>query len=302
METRGTRSAGGTRAAACIRDRGPQIRRSVTALHFRDLVHAAHRHDASARLAGFRTQVDDPVGGGDRVDVVLDDDDGVAAVGEAAQHGDELAHFTAGQTRRRLIEDVDAMAALLARADQLARDLQALRFPAGQRRCGLADAQVAESDLLQLPQHLTESVFADEEAYSFIDREIEYLPDVEAFVRDLERLALVARAAADVARQEDVGEELHLDADDAFALTLLAPAAFHVEGEVAGPVPALLRERLLREDVADTVECLDVSDGIRAVRATDRRLIDEHGRIDVHEALESLVMADRFAEVPFRGR
>ncbi len=44
-------------------------------------------------------------------------------------------------------------------------------------------------------------------------RHVEHVRDVLAMIGDLERLAVVARAVADLARNVDVGQEVHLDLD-----------------------------------------------------------------------------------------
>ena len=43
-------------------------------------------HDLATADAAFRTEVDDPVGGLDDVEVVLDDDDGVAVITQPVQY------------------------------------------------------------------------------------------------------------------------------------------------------------------------------------------------------------------------
>ena len=53
-------------------------------------------------------------------------------------------------------------------------------------------------------------------------------------VLHLQRLAIVALALADVAGDVDVGQEVHLDLDDAVALAGFAAAALDVEGEAPG--------------------------------------------------------------------
>src|SRR5256885_1062927 len=58
------------------------------------------RHDLAALLAALRPHVDDPVGGLDDVEVVLDDDDRVARLLE-------VLHRLEVQAGRRLIEDVE---------------------------------------------------------------------------------------------------------------------------------------------------------------------------------------------------
>ena len=90
-------------------------------------------------------EVDDPVGRLDDVEVVLDDDDGVALVDEAVEHLEESPDVFEVQAGRRLVEHVDA--APVAAALQLGRELDALRLAARQGRRGLAEAHVAEADV-----------------------------------------------------------------------------------------------------------------------------------------------------------
>ena len=52
-----------------------------------DLLRRALGDDTPAAVAAFRPQVDDPVGGLDDIQVVFDDDDGVAMVAQASEHG-----------------------------------------------------------------------------------------------------------------------------------------------------------------------------------------------------------------------
>src|SRR5690606_19590171 len=166
---------------------------------------------------------------------------------EALEDAEQLADLGARQTRRRLVEDVEPAALALAGADQFARDLEPLRLAAGQRWRGLTEAQVAEPHLLELPEHLAEPVLADEEADGLVDREVQHLADVQPLHLHVERLRLVAPPAADLTVHVDVGEEDHLDLDDALALTRLAAPAANVEGEVPRSVAALACDGLVRE-------------------------------------------------------
>ena len=86
----------------------------------------------AARSAAFWTQIDDPIGVGDDVEVVLDDDDGVAGVDQAREHDQQL--FDVGKVKpgRGLVQNVDGAAGADTR--QLARELDALGFAAGQSR------------------------------------------------------------------------------------------------------------------------------------------------------------------------
>ncbi len=113
-----------------------------------------------------------------------------------------------------------------------------------------------------------------------------------AAIVDVEHLRLEPLAVALIARHEDVGEKLHLDAHLALALTRFAAAAGDVEREMARAQAA--RPRILGrgEQLTDRIERLQIRDGIRPRRAPDRRLIDQHGVGDVLGAFEIVEDAD----------
>ena len=169
--------------------------------------------------------------------------------------------------------------------------------PARRRR--LAEAQVAETDLvqhLQAPQHFRR---AGEEGQRLAHREIEHLVDRAAAVAHFEHLRLEALAVALVARHEDVGEELHLDADFAFALARFAAPARYVEREMARGESARPRVFRRREQLADRIE--QIRDRVGARGSADRRLIDEHGVGDVLGALQRAERSDPHPSRPWRA-
>src|ERR1700689_498500 len=90
-----------------------------------------------------------------------------------------------------------------------------------------------------------------------------------AFVLDLQCFLVVAAAAADIARNGNIGQEPHFNALQAIALAGLAAAALYVEAEAAGLVAALARFRQHGEDVADRRKDSRISGRIRARRAAD---------------------------------
>src|SRR6185503_4169979 len=99
-------------------------------------------------------------------------------------------------------------------------------------------------------------------------------------VEDLEGLAVVPAAAADVAGDVDVREEVHLDLDDAVPLARLAPAPADVEGKAPGQVAARPRLGDEREELADRGEEADVGRGVGPGRPADRRLVDVDDLVD----------------------
>ncbi len=244
----------------------------------------------AALVPALRPHVDQPVGGLDHVEVVLDDDDAVALLHEPVEDLQQPLDVGEVQAGRRLVEDVQRRPGGDLR--QLGGQLHALRLAARQRRGRLAEADVAQADVverLQLPADLGDVV---EELDRLLDGHVQHVGDRLALEADVQRLAVVALAVALLAGDVDVGQEVHLDLDLAVAAARLAAAALDVEREAPGLVPA--RPRLLRlgEQVADDVEQPGVGGRIGARRAPDRRLVD----------LDDLVELVDPAHAPMRAR
>ena len=75
-----------------------------------DVLGGAFGDEFAAGVAAFGSEVNDPVGGFDDVEVVFDDDDGVAGVGEALEDLDELAGVGEVEAGGGFVEDVDGFA------------------------------------------------------------------------------------------------------------------------------------------------------------------------------------------------
>ena len=96
--------------------------------HSGDLLGRAGGDDAPAAVAAFGAEVDDPVGGLDDVQVVLDDDDRVARISQAMQHVEQQLDVVEVQARRRLIQYVERAAGVA--LGDLKRQLDTLRLAA----------------------------------------------------------------------------------------------------------------------------------------------------------------------------
>src|SRR5688572_29981161 len=131
---------------------------------------------------------------------------------------------------------------------------------------------VAEADLLQHRQLVANRRDGAEELDAFLNRHLKDVGNRFAFEGYFQGLAVVACAFALVALDIDVGQEVHLDLDDAIALAGLAAAALHVEGEAAGLVAARLGLRQTGEPVADRREGAGVG---RRIRSEERRVAKE---------------------------
>ncbi len=141
--------------------------------------------DAAATLAAFGAEVDDPVSLLDDVEVVLDDEHGVAEIDEALQDVEELSDVIEVQTGGGLVEDVERAAGLA--LGKLASQLDALGFAAGKSCGGLTEGHVAETDLHERSKLLLNLRNVFEKFQRVRRREIEDIADGVALVADGER-------------------------------------------------------------------------------------------------------------------
>ena len=70
-----------------------------------DVFGGALGDELAAVLAGFGAEVEDPVGGFDDVEVVLDDEEGVAGIDEFLEYGEEVFDVGKVQAGGGLVED-----------------------------------------------------------------------------------------------------------------------------------------------------------------------------------------------------
>ena len=153
------------------------------------------------------------------------------------EHLQKLLDVIEVQARGGLIQNVKR-AARLASAE-FAAQLDALRLAAGKRGGRLAQMNVPQAHIhqrLQLQANLR-NIF--EQRQRVLRRHVEQVGNGDAFVLHRQRLGVIAPAAANFAGHEDVGQEVHLDAPQPFALAGFAAAAFDVEAEAPGAIAAL---------------------------------------------------------------
>jgi hypothetical protein len=99
----------------------------------------------AAGLTAFRAEVDDPIGFGDEVEVMFDDEDGVTGVNEAMQDVDEALHVSGVEADGGFLEDEQVAFqvrfggwAFGETGEEVGNELNALGFAAAEGRAGLA--------------------------------------------------------------------------------------------------------------------------------------------------------------------
>src|SRR5882724_8815757 len=141
--------------------------------------------DAAAAFAAFGAEVDDPVGLLDDVEVVLDDEHGVAKIDQPLEDIEELSNVVEVQAGGGLVENVERAAGLAFR--KLAGQFDALGLAAGKSGCGLAEGDVAESDFHERGELLLNLRNVFEELERVGGGQIQNVADGVALVADGER-------------------------------------------------------------------------------------------------------------------
>src|SRR5580692_6893185 len=274
---------------------------SVGFFHARHLFRRALRDDAAAVFAAFWTEINDPVGLFDDVEIMLDDQDGVAERDEAVEDVEKFLDVVKMQASGGLVENVERPAGLA--LGKFAREFGALCFAAGNSGCGLAELHVAEPDVHEGLEFDLDRRNILQDFESFFDGQIEKIGNGKAFVAHGERFGVVALASANLAGDVHVGQEIHFDAALAVALAGFAASAFYVETEAAGAIAALARFWKHGVKLANGRENASVGGGIGARRAADGCLVNLHDFINVLDAGDGAMRAGLFhGAIKFRGK
>src|SRR5581483_5169959 len=232
----------------------------------------ALRDDSSAASPALGAQVDDPIGSFNDVQIVFDDQQGVAGGAQFEKNFEQFRHVMKMQAGGRFVEDVEGVAGGF--AGEFGGKLDAVRFAAAQGGGGLAEADVAQANVGEGEARLVNLRDGAEKCHRFIDRHVQHVGDVHAFVTDFQSLAVVTASVAGFAGHIDRRKEVHFYFDEAVALAFLAASALDVEAEPARFVAAYARRGQLCEQVPDMIEHAGVGRGIAAGRAANRRLIN----------------------------
>ena len=227
----------------------------VRARHLAHFLGRALGHDGAAAVAAFGTEVDQPVAGTDHVQVVFDDDQRVARFEQLAQRAHELGDVVEVQAGGGLVEQEQR--ALLGQRllrlglglgglRQEARELEALRLAARQRRRGLAQLHVFKAHIDDGLQGADDLAVLGEQQGRLGHGELQHIGHVElarlqlagrvALDRDFQDLGAEAFAIAIRTAQVHIGQELHFDMFKACAAARWTAAIATIEAEGGGRV------------------------------------------------------------------
>ena len=174
-------------------------------------------------------EVDDPIGGGDYIEVVFDDQHAVACVAELEEGLDEKLDIAEVESGGGFVEEVERVGG--GWLGEFEGEFEALRFAAGECVGRLAERQVAEAELIEGCEDETQLWDWLEKCERFGNLKFEDIGDRLALVGDREGFAVEAFAIAGWATDPCVGQEMHFDFESAVALAAFAASARSVETE-----------------------------------------------------------------------
>ena len=260
-----------------------------------DLLRGAAEDQLTARLPALGPEIDDPVGGGDHVEVVFDHQQRVARNDQLVESAQQPRDVLEVQPRGGLVEHEQGLAATgfaRARLREVAGQFEALRLTAGERGHGLPEREVLEPHVAQGLQRFQQRVLAVEQLQCFGHGERQHVGNaVPARKARFEHLGAESLAVALGAAQIHIAQELHLDVLEAAAGAGRAATVARIEAEGACGVAAFLRHRCAGEQLADGPPGTDVAHGVRARAFADGRLVDQHDVRELRCAAQCGVLA-----------
>ena len=140
---------------------------------------------------------------------------------------------------------------------------------------------------------MTDFRHAGKEVDSFLHAHLQHVVDVFPFIGDLQGLLVVALPAALLARDINVGEKVHGNAQNAISLTCFTASALYVKGEASPVIAAHAGFRGLCIQLADIVKNAGIGRRVRTRRSPDRRLVNINNLINVLDT-QNLIMRAGF--------
>lgn len=170
---------------------------------FGELFGGASGDDATTLVTTFGTHIDNPVGGADDMEVVFDDNHGIAAIDKSVEDAEKAIDIVGVETGGGFIKNVESVASGATR--EFGGEFDALGFAARESGGGLAEFDVAEADGLEGGEFFGDARDISKEFYSLVDGHIKDGGDVFVFIFNFEGFAIVAFAMAGGAGDIDVG-------------------------------------------------------------------------------------------------
>ena len=157
-----------------------QVLAGVRGLAGRHCLRSTGADEGPSPGAALRAQIDEPVGGLDDIQIVLDDQHRVPGVHQPLQHLQQLLHIVGVQTRGGLVQNIEGAAR--GTAGQLRGQLHPLGLAAGEGGGGLAQLHIAQSHIAEGPKLFGDPRHRGKKGQRLLRRHIQHVSDALALV------------------------------------------------------------------------------------------------------------------------
>ena len=261
--------------------------RGVALFRLGNLFGGTGGEDLASLATALWADVDDPVSKFDDIEVVLNDDNGVATINEFLEYVHQDADVLEVETCGGLVEDVERLPCIF--LGQFGGQFDALTLTTRKGGGGLAEFDVTKPHVLN-GLDLAENIgHVFEELHGLVDGHVEHIGYRLALETHFERLTIIALAMTLLAGHLDIGQEVHLDGLVAIAATGLTTSTLDIEGESPWLITSDLGLREVDKQRTDIGKDTRICSWIGARCAPNGRLIDIHHLIYIFQTLDALV-------------
>ena len=255
-----------------------------------DLVTRTCEYQIPSLVATLRSDVDDGIRVGDDVEIVLDDEYRVPLLYETIEDIEELLHIREVESCRWLIEDIECLTCRS--LGEVERELDTLRLSTRERRCGLSESDIPETDIDEDIEHSLDPWEADEEGTRILDRHIEYFGDIFSLELYLKGLVVVSGPTTRFTLDINIREEMHLDLLGSAPLTDLTTTSLGIETKSPRTKSSLLSVERCGEYLTNMGEESGIGGDIGVWSFANRGLIDDDRLVDMIDSLDAVMATD----------
>ncbi len=218
---------------------------------------------------------------------MLDDEYRVPLLDQSIEDIEQLLHIGEVESSCRLIEDIESTTCRS--LGEVECELDTLRLSTRERRCGLSEGDIAETNIDEDIENSLDPREADEEYTRILDCHSEHLRDIFSLELYLEGLIVVPRSTARLTLDIDIREEVHLDFLRSASLTDLTATTLGIERESPRPKSSLLSIERCCEYLTHMGEESRIGGDIGVWCFTNRGLIDDDRLVDMPHSLDPIM-------------
>ena len=196
-----------------------------------DIFRSSLHHNATTPCSAFGTDVDDPVGRLDHIEIMLDHNHGITRFHKALQDLNQLLDVGKVQACCGFVQQIQSSPGRT--FPQFSREFHALSFPAGKSWRRLTELHVLQTNIAQRLKQLFDLWKAFEELHPIPNFQVEHISDAVIAKLDLQRFVIESSSLTHRAGDPDIRQKIHFQLGRTMAFTRFAATVFNIETETS---------------------------------------------------------------------